>query len=105
MKATQQGARTRPAVLALGTLLIAGPILARALAGTGTLDSDVWFLLATGREIARNGIPHANPFSIWPGQGIVVQQWLHDLWLWAWYTAGGYAAVAVSPCVPAGLLF
>lgn len=105
MKATQQGARTRPTVLALGTLLIAGPILARALAGTGTLDSDVWFLLATGREIARNGIPHANPFSIWPGQGIVVQQWLHDLWLWAWYTAGGYTAVAVSPCVPAGLLF
>ena len=41
MKATQQGARTRPTVLALGTLLIAGPILARALAGTGTLDSDV----------------------------------------------------------------
>lgn len=105
LKATQQGARTRPTVLALGTLLIAGPILARALAGAGTLDSDVWFLLATGREIARNGIPHANPFSIWPGQGIVVQQWLHDLWLWAWYTAGGYTAVAVSPCVPAGLLF
>ena len=105
MKATQQGARTRPTVLALGTLLIAGPILARALAGAGTLDSDVWFLLATGREIARNGIPHDNPFSIWPGQGIVVQQWLHDLWLWAWYTAGGYTGVAVSACVPAGLLF
>lgn len=105
MKATQQGARTRPTVLALGILLIAGPILARALTGTGTLDSDVWFLLATGREIARNGIPHVNPFSIWSGQGIVVQQWLHDLWLWVWYTAGGYTAVAVSPCVPAGLLF
>lgn len=105
MKATQQGARTRPVVLFLCTLLIAGPILARALAGAGTLDSDVWFLLATGREIARNGIPHDNPFSIWPGQGIVVQQWLHDLWLWAWYTAGGYTGVAVSACVPAGLLF
>lgn len=105
MKATQQGARTRPVVLFLCTLLIAGPILARALAGAGTLDSDVWFLLATGREIARSGIPHDNPFSIWPGQGIVVQQWLHDLWLWAWYTAGGYTGVAVSACVPAGLLF
>lgn len=105
MKATQRGARTRPTVLALGALLIAGPILARALAGTGTLDSDVWFLLATGREIARNGIPRINPFSIWPGRGMVAQQWLHDLWLWAWYTAGGYTAVTVSPCVPAGLLF
>lgn len=105
MIATKQGGRTHGAIFALCALLIAGPILARALTGAGTLDSDVWFLLATGREIARNGIPHTNPFSIWPGQGIVVQQWLHDVWLWAWYTRGGYTAVAVSACVPAGLLF
>lgn len=103
MKATQQAAGTRPIVPILCTLLIAGPVLARALAGAGTLDSDVWFLLATGREIARNGIPHTNPFSIWPGQGIIVQQWLHDLWLWSWYRLGGYTAVSVSACVPAGL--
>lgn len=105
MIATKQVGRTHGAIFALCALLITGPILARALAGAGTLDSDVWFLLATGREIARNGIPHTNPFSIWPGQGIVVQQWLHDVWLWAWYTRGGYAAVAASACVPAGLLF
>lgn len=105
LKATIQAGSTRLAISALCALLIAGPILARTLAGTGTLDSDVWFLLATGREIARNGIPHINPFSIWPGQGMVAQQWLHDVWLWAWYTSGGYTAVAVSACVPAGLLF
>lgn len=105
LKATIQADRTRLAISALCALLIAGPILARALTGTGTLDSDVWFLLATGREIARNGIPYINPFSIWPGQGMVAQQWLHDVWLWAWYTSGGYTAVAVSACVPAGLLF
>lgn len=105
MKATIQADRTRLAISALCALLIAGPILARTLAGTGTLDSDVWFLLATGREIVRNGIPHINPFSIWPGRGMVAQQWLHDVWLWAWYTSGGYTAVAVSACVPAGLLF
>lgn len=105
LKATIQAGRTRLAISALCALLIAGPILARTLAGTGTLDSDVWFLLATGREIARNGIPRINPFSIWPGQGMVAQQWLHDVWLWAWYTRGGYTAVAVSVCVPAGLLF
>lgn len=103
--ATKQVGRTHGAIFALCALLIAGPTLARALTGAGTLDSDVWFLLATGREIARNGIPRTNPFSIWPGQGIVVQQWLHDVWLWAWYTRGGYTAVAVSVCVPAGLLF
>ena len=105
MIATKQVGRTHGAILALCALLIAGPILARALTGAGTLDSDVWFLLATGREIARNGIPRTNPFSIWPGQGIVVQQWLHDVWLWAWYMRGGYTAVAASACVPAGLLF
>ena len=74
LKATIQAGRTRLAISALCALLIAGPILARALAGTGTLDSDVWFLLATGREIARNGIPRINPFSIWPGRGMVAQQ-------------------------------
>lgn len=105
MNATLQAGRTRLAISALCAILIAGPILARALTGTGTLDSDVWFLLATGREIARNGIPRINPFSIWPGRGMVAQQWLHDVWLWAWYTRGGYTAVAVSVCVPAGLLF
>ena len=105
MIAPKHGGRTHGAIFALCALLIAGPTLARALTGAGTLDSDVWFLLATGREIARNGIPRTNPFSIWPGQGIVVQQWLHDVWLWAWYTRGGYTAVAVSACVPAGLLF
>lgn len=105
LKATLQAGRTRLAISALCALLVAGPILARALTGAGTLDSDVWFLLATGRDIARNGIPRTNPFSIWPGQGIVVQQWIHDVWLWAWYTRGGYTAVAVSACVPAGLLF
>lgn len=103
--APKHGGRTHGAIFALCALLIAGPTLARALTGAGTLDSDVWFLLATGREIARNGIPYINPFSIWPGQGMVAQQWLHDVWLWAWYTSGGYTAVAVSACVPAGLLF
>ena len=54
LKATIQADRTRLAISALCALLIAGPILARALTGTGTLDSDVWYLLATGREIGRS---------------------------------------------------
>ena len=40
----------------------------------GTLDTDGWFLLATGREIVHNGIPFENPWSLDPGQGIIVQQ-------------------------------
>ena len=40
----------------------------------GTLDTDGWFLLASGREIVHNGIPFENPWSLDPGQGIIVQQ-------------------------------
>ncbi len=43
--------------------------------------------------------PRTNLFSIWPGQGIVVQQWLHDVWLWAWYARA--AAMPQWPCPPA----
>ena len=52
--APKHGGRTHGAIFALCALLIAGPTLARALTGAGTLDSDVWFLLATGREIGRS---------------------------------------------------
>ena len=54
LNATLQAGRTRLAISALCAILIACPILARTLTGTGTLDSDVWFLLATGREIGRS---------------------------------------------------
>lgn len=104
LKATLQAGRTRLAISVLCALLIAGPILARALAGTGTLDSDVWFLLATGREIARNGIPRINPFSIWPGRGMVAQQWLHDVWLWAWSARALTICAAVVGMCAASLL-
>ena len=42
--APKHGGRTHGAIFALCALLIAGPTLARALTGAGTLDSDVWFL-------------------------------------------------------------
>lgn len=66
----------------------------------GTLDTDGWFLLATGREIVHNGIPFENPWSLDPGQGIIVQQWLHDVWLYGWYSLAGYTGVATSVVVP-----
>lgn len=66
----------------------------------GTLDTDGWFLLATGREIVYNGIPFENPWSLDPGQGIIVQQWLHDVWLYGWYSLAGYTGVATSVVVP-----
>lgn len=66
----------------------------------GTLDTDGWFLLATGREIVHNGIPFENPWSLDLGQGIIVQQWLHDVWLYGWYSLAGYTGVATSVVVP-----
>lgn len=56
--------------------------------GNGSYDSDGWFLLATGREILKNGIPYANPWSFSSYRPIVVQQWLHDVLLYGSYTPG-----------------
>lgn len=37
---------------------------------------DIWYMMATGREILENGIPYDNPFSQHEGAQIIVQQWL-----------------------------
>ena len=42
-------------------------------------DSDMYFLIATGREILENGIPHTNVWAIDSASGIIVQQWLYDV--------------------------
>ncbi len=51
-----------------------------------TYDNDLWWLLATGREILQNGFPKTNPWSIHSGQGIVIQQWIPSVILYAIYT-------------------
>ncbi len=55
-------------------------------------DNDVWFFLATGREILENGIPHTNPFAVFDDMQIVVQQWLHCVIVYLLYSAGGFVA-------------
>lgn len=69
----------------------------------GTLDTDGWFLLASGRVVVESGIPSTNPFTAIAGQGIVLQQWLHDAWLYLCWKVAGYVGVAVSVAVPAAL--
>ena len=61
-------------------LLLSMAIIAMipAIRSAGTLDTDGWFLLASGREVVESGIPRVNPFTAVEGQGIVLQQWLHD---------------------------
>lgn len=71
---------------------------------TDSYDNDVWFFLATGREIVEEGIPYANPFSIHEGLGIVVQQWLLcviEYWI---YSLGGFPALGIFVIVLYALL-
>lgn len=65
----------------------------------GTMDTDGWFLLASGREILAHGIPQENPFSLDPNQGIIIQQWLHDVWLYLWYALGGFKGVLAAAAI------
>ena len=42
-------------------------------------DSDMYFLIATGREILENGIPDTNVWHIDNQQGFIAQQWLYTI--------------------------
>lgn len=44
---------------------------------TSVYDADMYFLIASGREILKNGIPHNNVWTIDSSSGIVIQQWLY----------------------------
>lgn len=39
-------------------------------------DNDLWFIMATGRNILNNGIPHFDVLSMHNDYLIVTQQWL-----------------------------
>ena len=94
--------RCASAVLAV-LLSMAVMVMIPAIRSAGTLDTDGWFLLASGRVVVESGIPSTNPFTAIAGQGIVLQQWLHDAWLYLCWKAAGYVGVAVSVAVPAAL--
>ena len=51
-------------------------------------DNDMFFMLASGREIAENGIPKWNIWAAEPGMEIVVQQWLYDVLLYRFEALG-----------------
>lgn len=76
-------------VIALVALVCLATLTARH-----AYDTDLWWILATGREIASTGVFTVNPFTVDAGQGIVVQQWLHDLLCWVVYDRFGMAGVA-----------
>lgn len=61
-------------------------------------DSDMYFLIATGREILENGISHTNVWTIDSTSGIVIQQWLYDVIL-AFVDRAGYAGFSLFICL------
>ena len=62
---------------------------------TTTYDNDLWWLLATGREILENGFPRINPWSIHDGLSTVIQQWLPSVILYVVYKSGGMITLKI----------
>lgn len=59
-----------------------------------TFNFDVWYMLATGREILQNGIPYDNPFAQQDGMQIIVQQWMLCVLNYLIYSITGFAGLA-----------
>jgi hypothetical protein len=55
----------------------------------GKLNSDIWFILNSGRYVFKNGIPHIEPFTIHEGMSFVMQQWLSAIIFWINYSTFG----------------
>ena len=49
------------------------------LALAGMMDTDVYFLISSGREFLENGICRTNVWTIDPGLSIIIQQWLYGV--------------------------
>lgn len=86
------------------TLAAAAIAIFLASHAAGLLDNDIWFILATGREIVQHGIPYTNPFSLHEGLGIVVQQWIPCVIAYGWYSLGGFVALGLWTLLLEGLL-
>ncbi len=65
---------------------------------------DIWYMMATGREILESGIPYDNPFSQHEGAQIIVQQWLLCVIYYLIYEAFGMGGIAVLITIVAALI-
>ena len=69
-----------------------------------TYDNDLWWLLATGREIIQNGFPKTNPWAIHDGMGIIIQQWIPSVILYELYSLGDMLAVEIMLVIQIAVL-
>ena len=49
------------------------------------LNSDIWFILNSGRYVVDNGIPHTEPLAMHEGLCYVMEQWLTAVVFWEIY--------------------
>lgn len=66
-------------------------------------DNDMYFIIATGREIIENGVPYVNPFFVMDDLKIIVQQWLAALVTAGLYDHFGYKSLLLLCAVFAAL--
>ena len=66
-------------------------------------DNDMYFLIATGREIRTNGIPYTNIWSIDKSDGFIAQQWLYTVIL-SIVTDFGPIACSIFVCLELAIL-
>lgn len=62
-------------------------------------DNDMWFILASGREIVENGIPMTNVFTWIPNLSTVIQQWLPDVVTYLTYSKFGIAGICAMVAI------
>lgn len=74
-----------------------------AIRKVGAYDTDGWWILATGREILENGIPHVCTWAVEGMYPVVIQQWLHDVIAYSMYVHWGYAGVDLYAMALAGV--
>ena len=68
-----------------------------------TYDNDSWWLIATGREIVKNGFPTYNPWSIHDGMKIVIQQWIPSVILYLLNSVGKMPLIELYVAILIGL--
>ena len=71
-------------------------------------DTDIFFMIASGREILENGFIYENIWSIDKGCPMVIQQWLYNIILvgcYKWGNIGLFIFAIIRLCIFFGLLW
>ncbi len=69
------------------------------------LDSDVWFILNSGKYVTEHGIPNTEPFSMHEGLHFVLEQWLTDIVFWNVFEWFGPMGLLTFTCLTGICLF